>query len=137
MSPTERTLRELKKMGRICAIVEKWNHITKTRHDLFGIIDIIALDPVRGVVGVQSTGQDFAGHHKKLTVERAQECVNWLETPGAVLELWGWRKVKVKRGGKAEIWQPRVREYTLADFSVETEASSPPTADEVDPFEGL
>ena len=53
-----------------------------------------------------------------------------------MLELWGWRKVKVKRGGKAEIWQPRVREYTLADFAVE-EGASPAQADENDPFYGL
>ncbi|MDA8165426.1 MAG: hypothetical protein M0017_10405, partial [Desulfobacteraceae bacterium] len=62
---------------------------------------------------VQSTGQDFAGHVKKITEERAQETRDWLSTPGAVLELWGWRKVKLKRGGKAERWAPRVAEFIL------------------------
>ena len=116
LTPTQRTLRALKQKGLVCAVVEKWIPRARVRKDLFGIIDIIALDPSRGVVGVQSTGTDFAGHHNKLTQERAQECVNWLETPGAVLELWGWRKIKAKRGGKATIWVPRVREYKLADF---------------------
>lgn len=126
MTPTQRTLRALRAQGRVCGIVEKWNAHDRIRKDLFGIIDIIALDPERGVVGVQSTGQDFAGHHRKLTEEKAQECIHWLETPGTVLELWGWRKIKVKRGGKAKIWEPRIRVYTLADFGVG-----------VDPFEGL
>lgn len=123
-SPTQRTMRALKDKGFKCTIVEKWNRFAVrgdsgqrgVRQDMFGIIDIIALDPQRGVVGVQSTGSDFAGHHKKLTEEKVQECVNWLETPGTVLELWGWRKIKVKRGGKAMIWQPRVKVYELSDF---------------------
>ena len=115
-TPTQRTLAALRDMGRVCAIVEKWNAYARIRQDMFGIIDIIALDRVRGVVGVQSCGTDFAGHHKKFINDRAQECIQWLETPGTVLELWGWRKVKVKRGGKAMVYRPRVKEYTLVDF---------------------
>ena len=117
MTPTQRTLRALRDAGRICAIVEKWNAHARIRQDMFGIIDIIALDPVFGVVGVQSCGQAFAEHHRKLTEEKVQECLDWLGTPGTALELWGWRKVKVKRGGKAGIWEPRVKVYTLDDFA--------------------
>lgn len=124
-SPTQRTIRELRNQGRKCAIVERRIPagpgipfgITK---DLFGIIDIIALDPERGVVGVQSCGQDFSAHERKLFEERAEECIEWLRTPGTALELWGWRKVKLKRGGKAMRWQPRIRVYTLADFASES-----------------
>jgi hypothetical protein len=87
------------------------------RQDLFGIIDIIALDPERGVVGIQSCGQDFAAHERKILIERAQETCDWLSTPGTKLELWGWRKVKLKRGGVAMRWSPRVREFTMEDFS--------------------
>jgi hypothetical protein len=103
----------------VCAIVEKFNQYAGPfgkRSDLFGIIDVLALDPERGVVGVQSCGQAFAEHFRKLTIEKAQETSDWLGTPGTTLELWGWRKVKLKRGGKAERWTPRVREITLADI---------------------
>jgi len=120
MTPTQRTIRELKSLGRRCGIVERFNAYVGphgVRQDLFGIIDIIALDPERGVVGIQSCGQNFAEHVRKFTDERHQECVDWLSTPGAKLELWGWRKVKVKRGGKAERWAPRIREFTLEDFN--------------------
>jgi hypothetical protein len=86
------------------------------RQDLFGIIDVLALDPQRGVVGVQSTGNDFAGHLRKLTEERPQECLDWLSTPGTTLELWAWRKVKAQRGGKQLIWRPRIRVLGRTDF---------------------
>lgn len=116
LSPTQRTLKALRARGLKSAIVEKFNaHVGPfgIRQDLFGIIDIIALDPESGIIGVQSTGQDFNGHKKKLMEDRHQECVDWLNTPGTTLELWGWRKKKVKRGGKAVRWFPRVATLTL------------------------
>ena len=119
MSPTQRTIRELKNLGRRCAIVEKWNAFAGPhgcRSDLFGIIDVLALDPERGVVGIQCCGSDFAAHFRKITEERAQETRDWLSTKGTSLELWGWRKVKVKRGGKAMVWRPRIREITMEDI---------------------
>lgn len=123
MTPTQRTLKALKAQGFKCAVVEKWNRFAMrgdgkrgVRQDLFGIIDIIALDRQRGVVGVQSTGSAFAGHHRKLTEEKRGSCIDWLETPGTVLELWGWRRILKKKGGKQKIWQPRVKIYTLDDF---------------------
>lgn len=126
VSPTQRTIRELRNQGRRCAIVERWNSFAGAhgiRQDLFGIIDVLALDPQRGFVGVQSCGQDFAAHERKLLEERAQECIDWLSTPGGVLELWGWRKVKLKRGGKAMRWQPRIRELVLSDFEEQNGAA--------------
>jgi hypothetical protein len=127
LSPTQRTLRELRNQGRVCAIVERFNAFVGehgVRQDLFGIIDVLALDPERGVVGVQSCGQDFAAHERKLLEQRAQECIDWLSTPGTQLELWGWRKVKLKRGGLAERWQPRIRVFHLEDFAPSDEADT-------------
>jgi hypothetical protein len=119
LTPTQRTLRALREQGRVCAIVEKWNAHAGPfgkRIDLFGIIDVIALDPVRGVVGVQSCGQAFSEHFRKLTIEKAQESTDWLSTKGTSLEIYSWRKVKAKRGGKAMIWAVRIREITLQDI---------------------
>lgn len=121
LSPTQRTIQELKKRGFKTVIVEKWNPHVGIRQDLFGIIDIIALDPYRGVVGIQTTGSGFAGHHRKFTEEKSQECIDWLLTPGTALEIWSWRKLKKKRGEKATYWAPRIKIYRLCDF--------------VDPFE--
>ena len=70
MSPTQRTMRELKNQGFVCAVVERFNaHVGRhgVRQDLFGIIDVLALDPQRGVVGVQAcAGSGFADHFRKL-----------------------------------------------------------------------
>jgi hypothetical protein len=88
------------------------------RQDLFGCIDIIALDPARGVIGVQSCGQGFADHKPKLLEERSQEVMEWLKTPGTALELWGWRKVKLNRGGKAMRWKPRLARLILDNGSI-------------------
>ena len=121
LSPVQRTLRALRDQGRVCAIVERFNPYAGPhgiRQDLFGIIDILALDPERGVVGIQACGLDFAAHERKILDERAQETHDWLSTPGTALELWGWRKVKLRRGGKAMRWSPRVRMFSLDDLEV-------------------
>lgn len=121
LTPTQRTLRALRDRGLVCAIVEKFNAYAGPhglRQDLFGIIDVLALDPEHGVIGVQSCGQDFSAHLHKLTEEKAQETSDWLRTPGTSLELWGWRKVKLKRGGLAMRWQPRVAYIQLSDLGI-------------------
>lgn len=119
-SATQRTIRALKQQGRVCAIVEKFNPHHGMRQDLFGIIDIIALDPQRGVVGVQSCTDTAGTHIKKLHEERRQQCVDWLSTPGTLLEIWAWgkrkRKLVVGGYGKSYVWTPRVIEMNLNDF---------------------
>lgn len=121
LSPTQRTLKALREQGLVCGIVERFNPYAGPhgiRQDLFGCIDIIALDPERGVIGVQSCGQSFSEHKKKLLIERNQEVRDWLITPGTSLELWGWRKVKLKRGGKAMRWKPRLGVLALEDDEI-------------------
>lgn len=115
LSPTQRTLRSLRQEGFICGIVERFNpYVGKfgITQDLFGIIDIIAIKH-DAICGVQSCGQDFAAHNRKiLENEFAPE---WLKA-GGTLELWAWRKVKQKRGGKQMIWKPRVKIYGLGYY---------------------
>ena len=124
MSSVQRTLRALRDQGRVCAIVERYNQYAGPfgrREDLFGIIDIIALDPKHGVVGIQACGADFAAHVRKIIEEKHQETYDWLSTPGTSLELWGWTKKKVRlqdgKFGKAMRWTPRVRSITKEDLS--------------------
>ncbi len=115
LSPTQRTLQAMRAHGRVCGIVEKFNHHVGPfgiRQDLFGFIDIIAIDPVQGIVAVQSCGQDFAGHVAKMLGERNDAMFEWIKH--APIELWGWRKVKLKRGGAAMRWRPRVADVRLS-----------------------
>lgn len=115
LSPTQRTLRELRNQGRIVDTVERWIANPKYpgggfRKDLFGFIDLICLDPQFGIIGIQSCGKDFKGHIDKiLDSECTENVIEWMKCGGQV-EVWGWRKVKLKRGGKALIWKPRIAE---------------------------
>lgn len=111
MTPTQRTMRELRSQGIKCQVVERWNHYAKVRQDLFGIIDVVACDKARGVIGVQCCS-NLSSHWNKLTIDKAQDSLDWLETPGTFLEIWHWRKVKKVRGGKALVWKPKVLEIT-------------------------
>ena len=121
LSPTQRTLRELRKMGRLVDVCERWIPNPKHpgggfRKDLFGFVDLIVLDPEQGIVGIQSCGQSFAAHLRKIMdSECTDNVIEWLQCGGR-LELWSWRKLKLKRGGKAMRWTPRVKEITLADW---------------------
>ena len=53
LSPTQRTIRELKNQGRMCGIVERFISNTSFGHgirsDLFHIFEIVALDSSRGI----------------------------------------------------------------------------------------
>ena len=108
-TPTTRTLKDCRGRGRLCQIAEYYAF--GKRHDLFGFIDIVALDQVaRQIVAIQCTsGDNFAARDKKIRGECARAAQLWL-LGGGTIELWGWRQLK-KEG-----WQPRIKVYTLADF---------------------
>lgn len=114
LSPTQRTLRAMREQGRICGIVERFlMHVGPygKRQDLFGFIDLIAIDPVDGIIGVQSCGQDFVGHIRKMNEERNEVMFEWLKH--AKVELWGWRKIRLKKGSKIKRWCPRISDFWL------------------------
>ena len=117
MTPTQRTLGLLKAQGFYPGIVERWAPNPAypgggKRIDLYGFIDIIALR--NGVTwAVQSCGQDHAGHREKILGERREAAVRWLEPASNRLVLISWRRLKVKRGGKAMRWEPRVEMFTI------------------------
>lgn len=43
MTPSQRTVKHLKDQGYMVATVEYYNYFTKRRHDLFNVIDILAI----------------------------------------------------------------------------------------------
>ena len=99
--PTQRTLACLRAQGADAAIVERFNpHVGPhgIRQDLFGIIDILAIDPYRkgaGLVGIQAcagAGGDVARRLAKMRdPDHMPVAVRWLQAPGR-LEIWGWAK---------------------------------------------
>lgn len=120
MTPTQRTMAYFRQQGMLCGVVERW--IPNPHHpgggfrkDFLGIIDMIYMSQADGIVGVQSCGQDYAAHRRKILEEHNEDARAWLEAGGRLV-LIGWRKVKVKRGGTAVRWEPRIEEFTLEDL---------------------
>ena len=66
-------------------------------------------------MGIQSCGDDFAAHYQKITEDYGENAIDWLNAGGRI-ELWSWRKVKYRRGGKLMIWRPRIKEIHFGDF---------------------
>lgn len=123
LSPTQRTLKYYRDQGMTIGVVERWIPNPKhpgggLRSDLFGFIDLIGIGS-DGIVGIQSCGSSYSEHYRKITEEKSEEVREWLEA-GAKLVLIGWRKLKVKRGGIAMTWQPRIQEITLEDLENQT-----------------
>lgn len=119
LSPMQRTLREQKKLGREYGIVERFVHNNRVgrgiRSDLFGIFDVVAMGRDAGIIGIQCCGADFAAHYKKITADKAQVALTWLDSGGKI-EIWSWRWVKEFRGAKRQICKPRVKKITYSDF---------------------
>jgi len=119
MTPTQRTIKAMKNDGRLCGIVERFNVFVGPhgiRQDLFGFVDIIALDPSQGIVGVQCcAGGGVAAHRRKIVEECHEAARQWLRCRG-LIEIWGWRKVKLRRGSAAVRWSPRIIKITLDDL---------------------
>jgi hypothetical protein len=42
-SPAQRTLQALRRDGYLAAVAEKWNAFSRTRADLFGFADVLAV----------------------------------------------------------------------------------------------
>jgi len=119
----ERTLSELKSQGYMVQKVEHFNVYGGVRQDLFGFLDLLAVHPAHGIIGIQVCGEDWSSHVKKLTGERKEALILWLASGGRCT-LIGWRQLK-------ETWTPRIREFTLADFpeitpEVQTRLRTPP-----------
>jgi len=107
----ERTTAVIRERGHLYWKTEYWNSFSKTKVDLFNIIDLVVLVPGFCTLGIQVCGSDFQDHVRKITEEFKENALAWLLCPGNQLELWGWRQVKKKRGGKAMVWKPRVLNF--------------------------
>ena len=114
MTPSQRHQSWLRERGYKVGLVERFIHPTKHstvghRQDLFGCIDMLALKEGE-ILAVQSTGQDWAGHWKKLTEGSGRAGVElWLAT-GQPFLLIGWRKLA------GQGYQARTRWLVPADL---------------------
>lgn len=133
MSPTQRALADCKKLGWIVQVVEHWNAFARRRVDLFGIIDLIALDGGAGPLAIQVTasGSHSARRQKALGEPRL---VAWLRS-GARFEVWSYGKKGAR--GKRKLWTLRREQAILVDdapafVAQEEEAATAPTPGHVE-----
>jgi hypothetical protein len=89
MTPTQRTLTELRKRGYTCAVVERWNPHARIRQDLFGVVDVLGVREGE-TLGVQATSGSNVS--KRVTKIAESEHVPALRAAGWSLAVWGWRK---------------------------------------------
>jgi hypothetical protein len=108
-------------MGRYYWKVEFWNQYAKNsagipgvRQDCFGFIDYLCIDPIDGVVAVQVTAPSGWSEHKA-RILRNVYAARWVGFDK--IELWTWRKLLKKRGGKARVWTPRIETITIDMFN--------------------
>ena len=110
-SPTQRTLQLLRKQGAICGIVEKWNQFARIRQDLFQFIDIICLKD-NAIIGIQCTsGANHAARKAKILENKIAPY--WIKAGGKIW-LISFSKKKIKRGGKAYKYVPRIEVIKLS-----------------------
>jgi hypothetical protein len=94
MTPTQRTLAALRADGWHVEVVEKWNPHTKTRKDLFGFADLLAIRPGSAPLLVQATSTGWANRIAKV---RAEPLHALALASGFTIEVWGWRKLKTNK----------------------------------------
>jgi len=88
MTPTQRSLAALRELGYLVEVVEKWNSFTRTRKDLWGWADLLAIR--RGeVLAVQVTSEGVANRVKKVM---DSETIGRVREAGVRVEIHGWRK---------------------------------------------
>jgi len=98
--------------------VESYDAVRGRSSDLFGIIDLIAIDP-QMTRGIQACGGgDWQQHIQKIAdYDHARNTELWLASPHRTLELWGWRQYsaykKDGRQGVKKFWYPRIQVITM------------------------
>lgn len=119
VTPTARTLQHCRKLSIPCDVVERWIGppgvpAMRKRRDLFGFIDLVAMDASQGVLGIQACSDgDVSTRVAKIRTQCYALARAWLER-GNRIEVWGWAKKGPR--GKAKRWTLRVVPIVIADL---------------------
>lgn len=83
MTPTQLSLAHLRKQGYLCAIVERWNPHAKIRQDLYGFVDIEAVQPGKPTLYVQTTVREKVEDRKRkiLAHQNFEKVANAFDSP--------------------------------------------------------
>lgn len=90
-SPTQLTLRHLRDQGYTAQVVEVWNPHSRTRHDLFGFVDVLA---VRGAETLAVQATSATNVSARVTKIGDSPLIGAVREAGWSVRVWGWKKVK-------------------------------------------
>lgn len=91
MTLSQRSQLRWKEQGYLVANVEKWNAFTKTRHDLFGCIDILAIGNGE-TVAIQATSK--ANMNSRIKKIEDSDALPIMLTSNWRICVEGWYKIK-------------------------------------------
>lgn len=113
-SPTKRTLDMCRRQGWTVQVVERWNAFAKIRQDLFGFVDLVAMDGTN-IIAIQSTSSaNMAARITKIKAE--PRALTWLQSGGRLF-VHGW----VQRANRR--WECRETELFAGDLAASAEST--------------
>lgn len=123
MTPTARTLAHLQALGYTTEVTEHWirypgSKVPARRKDLLGFIDLIAMKPPAGVIGIQvTTVSNMGARIKKILTDPSVAPLAriWLKCGQRILVI-GWKEYVISKGIPVKKWESRERVITLEDF---------------------
>jgi hypothetical protein len=89
MTPSQRTVAHLRKLGYQTANVEHYNYFTKRKHDLFGCIDILAIGNNETLAVQVTSKSNMSSRIKK--IEESEALPEMLRSNWRVI-VHGWWK---------------------------------------------
>jgi hypothetical protein len=110
--PTARSLEYFRKLGFTCEIVERF--VYTHRKDFLSCIDIMVMkEGHKKMIGIQCFSTAWKEHERKILEEFPEGAKFWLGLKYTDFWFVGWRRLKLKRGGKAVRWKPRFGKVKL------------------------
>jgi len=97
MTPSQRTIAHLRKLGYQTANVEHYNYFTKRKHDLFGCIDILAIGNNETLAVQVTSKSNMSSRIKK--IEESEALPEMLRSNWRVI-VHGWFR---KENGRYEL----------------------------------
>lgn len=88
-SPTSLTLRDLRADGYTAEVVERWNPHARVRHDLFGIVDVLAIRGAETLAVQATSSSNVAARVRKIA---DAPTITAIREAGWRFEVWGWAK---------------------------------------------
>jgi carbonic anhydrase len=92
-SPTQLTLRHLRADGWDAEIVEVWNPHSRTRKDLFGFIDVLAIKPGETLAVQTTSAANVAARVRKIA---DHPNIGAVREAGWRIVVHGWAKPKAR-----------------------------------------